>query len=166
MNTKLANYSPERVNVVLALMHTVSGFVDGSFITIEKDSPTFTVRESADGVVSRTMNSSMLYTVRLTLAQYAESNEVLSWMHNADLITKGRAKFPMTIKDASGGSTMFAAEAWISTVPTTSFSTGVETREWEIKCATSVNFVAGNYNEDGVLADFMKLGAGMVGGVL
>lgn len=163
MENRLANYSPERVNIVIGAIHTVTGFSDGSFVTIEKVSPTFTVKESADGVVSRTMNPSSLYTVRLTLAQSSDSNEVLSWMHNADLITKGRAKFPMTIKDASGNSVMFSAEAWIATVPPTTYSNNIEVREWEIVCADAVNHVGGNYSQSGFLEDVVAVGGGLVG---
>jgi hypothetical protein len=166
MSSSIANYSPERVTIVLALMHTVTGYASGSFVSIEKTSPTFSVRESSDGVVSRTLNPSKLYVVRLTLAQSSDSNSVLSWMHNADRITKGRAKFPLTIKDSSGSSVMFSAEAWITRIPVAGFSDGVETREWEITCAVATNFIGGNYDNTDVLDDFLSIGGGLLGGVL
>ena len=129
MDTRLAHYSPEDVVIVVALMHTISGYVAGSFVSIEKATATFTERESSDGVVSRVLNPSKMYTLRLTLAQHSESNQILSWAHNADRITGGRAKFPLTLKDKNGSSVFFASEAWVRSVPNSVFSDGVDARD-------------------------------------
>ena len=166
MDTRLAQYSPEDVIIAIAMMHTISGYVAGSFVSIEKATPTFTERETADGVVSRVLNPSKLYVLRLTLAQHAESNQVLSWIHNADRITGGRAKFPLTLKDKNGSSVLFAAEAWIRTVPNSSFSEGIESRVWEIVCAGAVNHVGSNYGDSSLLDDFVSLGGGLLGSIV
>lgn len=167
MSDALGNYSPADVTVVVALMHTVTGFVDGSFLTISKSTPTFTAKESADGIVTRTMSNSSMYQITLSLAQSSESNTVLSWMHNLDKVSKGSAMFPLLIKDRSGSSVMFAGEAWIESIPTSTFSTGIEAREWVISCATAASHVGDNYGgESGILEDVLSVGGGMLGSVL
>jgi len=166
MSKKLANYSPESVIILVAGLHTVTGYAEGSFISIEKVTPTSSARESADGVVSRVIRNSSLYNVRLTLAQSSDSNGVLSIFHNVDRLTNGRAKFPFIMKDKRGSSVMFAAEAWISSVPESTFSSGVEGRTWEIVCAGATNNVGGNYDESSIVEDVLGVGAGLLGGVL
>lgn len=166
MINKLANYSPEDVVILLAGIHKVTGFADGTFVSIDKFSPTFTVKESTDGFVTRSLRASNLYTVRLTLNQASDSNNVLSLFHNADKITRGRAKFPIIIKDGSGSSVMFSAEAWISSVPSAQFSTSIEVREWEITCAAAANNIGGNYSESTIVEDILSVGGGLLGGVL
>lgn len=166
MSTELANYSPEDVIIVIAGLHTITGFAADSIVRIEKVTKTFTASESSDGQVSRTLRASRLYMVTLTLAQSSESNEVLSWAHNADRITSGRAKFPLLIRDKSGSSVMFSSEAWVTGVPTSQFSTSIETREWEIACAVAASHVGGNYGESSLLGDIAAIGGGLLGSVL
>jgi hypothetical protein len=166
LSTKLANYSPEDVIIVLAGLHTISGYAADSIVRIEKATKTFTASESSDGVVSRTLRASNLYMVTITLAQSSESNEVLSWMHNADKITGGRAKFTILIRDKSGSSVMFSSEAWITGVPSTQFSTSIENRDWEIACAGAANHIGGNYDESSLLEDIVSVGGGLLGSVL
>lgn len=158
-------YSPEDVDVYLAGFIKISGFVDGTFISIAKDVGTFTTRESADGVVSRNHAKSSTYTVTITLASTSESNTVLTVASRLDDSTK-MGMFPFIIKDRMGSTLLFSPKSWIETLPDTAFGLDVTDREWRIKCANAVLAVGGNDEASSLLEDAIMTSGGLLGNFL
>lgn len=165
MSDKLATYSPEDVTVVIAGFIHITGFASDTFLNIQKYSDTFTERESSDGVTYRLHKKSDLYKVTLTLAQTSDSNQVLTYIHKVDEVSKA-GKFPLIIKDHSGSSLFFASQCWIRSIPDSDFSTEINTREWELSCYGGQFNVAGNYGQSEVYEDVLRIGAGILGGVV
>jgi len=165
MSKTLARYSPEDVTVILAGFYTVSGFSAGTFVSINKYSPVFTERQSADGHVSRTHTKSDLYKVNISLASTSDSNQVLTYMSRLDELTF-RAKFPVIIKDQLGSSLFFASQCWIESVPSADYSEDVDTREWAICCYGGAFNVGGNYEPSSEMEDILNIGSGIIGGVV
>lgn len=163
--TLLATYSPEDVNIVIASALTVSGFVDGTFVSISKDFQTFTTSESSDGVPTRSHSNSQLYTLTLTLASTSVSNQPLTYLHRLDEITM-MGKFPLIVKDTRGGTLFFSSSSWIEGVPDTDFSTNIDSRQWTIKCANAVLNIGGNEDETGVIQDIINIGGGLLGNLI
>jgi len=142
---ELAHYSPEELTVLIAGSIFITDFVDGTFISIEKDSPVYSTHESSDGIVSRVFHPSTTHTVTLTLTNSSPSNDVLSVLSQVDSLTQ-TGKFPMLIKDHMGSSVLYAESCWIQGIPSASYSTGISDRQWVIKCSKVSNFVGGNKN--------------------
>lgn len=139
----LAHYSPEDVVFLLGGAIPLDGFADGTFISIRKANPIFETVVSSDGKVSRTQIENPLYTVTLSLASVAASNELLTAISFADKKT-GRAKFPLFIKDTMGTSVFYASTAWIEGTPDMSFGTEVTNRDWVFSCIGVSEMVGGN----------------------
>lgn len=148
----LGHYSPEEITVSIAGLFTLEGFAEGSFVTIARDSPLFSTRETSDGRVSRTKNSSSAHTVSITLMGTAESNDTLSRLSQLDHSTH-IAKFPLFIKDELGSTLFFASSAWVEDSPDVSFGLSVTDRVWVLKCAQASLYVGGNEEESGMVED-------------
>lgn len=161
----IAVYSPEDVVVLLAGFINISGFAEGTFVSISKDVGNFSTRESSDGVVSRNHAKSATYTVTLTLASTSESNQALSIAAALDNATK-MGMFPFIIKDTLGSTLLFAPKAWIENMPDTPFDVNVTDRKWNIKCANAVLMVGGNESPSSLIGDLLTVGGGMLGNAL
>lgn len=161
----IAHYSPERVTVLLGGVAQISGFVDGTFITIAKDSAMYSSRESADGKITRNYKKSSLYNVSLTLASTSDSNQLLTYTSELDVLTQ-MGKFPLIIKDQLGGTLLFSLTSWIESLPESDFSTSVEGRTWQIKCSQAVFNIGGNESENGLGGDMLNVGIGFAGDFL
>lgn len=159
----LATYSPEDVIVLIAGIVELNGFVDGTFISIEKDIPFFTKKESADGKMSRVFRPSTSYTVKLNLANTSASNDVLSVLSTADQLTQ-MAKFPMIIKDLNGSSLFFSTSCWIQSSPSIDFDTNISTRQWTIVAHGASMFTGGNNDPSELLQDVLGAAGGLTAG--
>lgn len=157
----LATYSPEDVSVTLAGIGSIEGYTEGTFISVSKDTPYFTTKESSDGVVSRVAHKSGLYTVQLTLMGTAESNQLLTRLAQLDNSTH-IIKFPLFIKDSLGSTLLFSTSTWIETNPTTDFSLEVDNRVWSFKCAKASLNIGGNEGSSGILNDAVNVISGLV----
>lgn len=144
----LGNYSPEDVVVIISndkFSHTMSGFADGTFISYERGVDRATLYTGADLSAGRTLRRNKSGTVTVTLAQYAESNDVLSELarldeeaHNNDWL------FSVTIKDLLGRSVFFAPQAFLGNDPSMTYSTDMETREWTITVVNAQRHIGGS----------------------
>lgn len=162
---QLATYNPEEVTVLFAGTAQISGFADGAFISISKDTPSFSTKETSDGIVGRTYNNSGLYTVELTLASTSESNQLLTYALRADELTR-MGKFPLIIKDQLGGSLFFSSTSWIETIPDTDYSTEIGERTWSIKCSQASLNLGGNESDTSGTEDFLNGALGLLSGIL
>lgn len=145
----LFTYSPKDVTVSIAGIHTVSGYVDGTFIRIIKNAKPFETQVAMDGSRQRIYHKDDGYRFELTLAQSSESNNVLSAIHNIDIVTR-LAKFPLMMRDGSGSTTFFSATTWIESIPEVTFSNQMEARTWVFGCNDAGLTIAGNAPKDTV----------------
>lgn len=124
MNT----YDPKKV-VVTFKGFVLSGYADGTFISIVPAGDNFTKVVGADGEVSRSKSNDDTAEVSLTLQQTSLSNDVLSAEMNADKLANTGVG-PLIVKDLAGLTVFFASEAWIRTPPDQAYSKEIEDREW------------------------------------
>lgn len=130
----LTTYSPEEVIVTIAGMHTVTGYVDGTFIRIYKDSKPVTKMRAMDGSVARVYSPETTWSFDLTIMQSSVTNDILSAFWNVDQVTQ-MGKFPIMVKDGRGSSLFIAATAWVEEMPDLTFSNQIEGRTWRFGCA-------------------------------
>lgn len=138
----LGTYVPEKVSVVIA-GHIVSGYADGSFVEVDYTNDRISMTKGADGETARVITSDDSGSVTIRLQQTSLSNDVLSALYEADIISHSGV-FPLVVSDDNGNTKVFSDAAWIKKLPTTSFGTELEDREWVIDCANLVVFVGGS----------------------
>lgn len=144
----LGTYSPEDVIVILSnefFSHSITGYADGTFISIEREVPASTLYSGSDNTNARVVRANKGSTINLTLHQASESNDILSQALIMDEQTRdGTWCFSVLVKDGTGRSVYFSPQAFIATNPTTTFGSEIETREWGIQCVSLSNFNGGN----------------------
>lgn len=158
------NYCPESVNCLIAGIIPVTGFVDGTFISVDKDEMPYSSIRMPDGTVARKYNNSQTYTITLTLHNGAETNNLLTKMWQLDELTQ-RGKFPLLIKDQSGSDLLFSTESWIEGIPSLTKSNAIDSRVWVIKSAYAVINIGGNESESALLQDIVNIAASALPGL-
>lgn len=138
-------YDPRNVQIICGGV-PISGFADGTFVSVASDEDLYNKTVGADGEVSRARSNNRAATVTLTLKQTSQSNDVLSAFAAADAASNGGV-FPLMIKEIGTGSTLvFAQAAWIQAYPNVDYSKDIEDRAWVLACGTLDRFVGGNSN--------------------
>jgi len=135
-------YSPKKVSITVAGV-IITGYADGTFVSVERAADAFTKVVGSDGEVGRVHSADRSGKITITLQQTSESNDVLSALQIADETTL-TGKFPVVVKDTNGTSLYMAGDAWIMKNPNAEYSNGMSTREWSIECADLVAFAGGN----------------------
>lgn len=151
------NYCPDDVNVLVAGIVQLKGFVDGTFVNVTKDLNSFTTKRTPDGTTARIYNNDSNYTLQVTLHNGSESNDLLTKLWQADQITKGRGKFPIFVKDLSGTDLFFCLTAWIESTPAMIKSVGIDGRTWTIRCAQCVINYGSNIEPSSAVDDVVNV---------
>lgn len=135
-------YDPKQVIVTIGAV-PMSGFSDGTFLEIDRNEPTWNTVVGADGLVTRGKTNNFSGTLTLTLKQSSPSNDVLSGFMAVDEATN-LGIFPVLVKDLSGNSIYFSAQAWINTYANSTFDKNITDRQWILTLADADIFVGSN----------------------
>lgn len=126
----MRTYDPGRV-IISLFGANITGFADGTFIKIERNSDTFVKTVGADGKVARARQRDRSARITLTLLQTSPSNDVLSAAAEADEIAgTGVGTFLMT--DLNGTTEASAPNAWVAKPAAIEDGKEVGEREWMI----------------------------------
>lgn len=156
--TTLFNYIPSEVNVLLAGIMPVEGFIDGTFVTIDKDVMPYRSRSTADGRVIRIYSNSQTYVVSITVHIGSSANTFLTKMWQLDEISQ-KGKFPLLVKDGSGSDLFFSLTSWVEGLPSMGKSNNTDTRTWRIKCSSAVINFGSNNGESDLVEDLINIAA-------
>ncbi len=140
---KLYSFDPSQVSVVIGGIE-MSGFSDGSFITVRKDGANWDEVQGADGDVVRAKRSNKMMTLQLTLLQTSPCNDVLSAWAILDHASMSGA-VACSVSDNSGTTFINAQYAYVSEMPETTFSDGVDRRQWSIRLVDATTSGSGMY---------------------
>lgn len=138
----LKTYDPAQVTVAIAGA-IMSGYTDGTFVEITRNDVSWNTVVGADGIVSRAKSNNRSGTLTLTLKQTSPSNDVLSGFLIADELSN-RGVFPVLVKDLSGTSIFFSAQAYITQFATATFGKEIQDRTWTITLADVDMLVGSN----------------------
>lgn len=112
----LFQYDPSKVllnwNGVL-----ITGYQDGTFVTIEYTEANFMTHVGSLGDVTRTRNLSKLAKMSITLMAQAPCNDLLMAKALLDLDT-GVAYGPLSFSEINGNTSVHGAYAWCEKIPT------------------------------------------------
>ncbi len=125
-------YKPGEVSVVFD-GYEMTGFADGTFVTVEREEDSFTKHVGADGEVSRTLNANQSGTVTLTLKQTSDSNRILGELLATDE-DDGSGVAELVVKDNLTNKA-FSGEAWIQKPPNLERGKEQADQEWVFACA-------------------------------
>ena len=123
-------YDPKKVLISLG-SHSVAGYSDSTFVTIEPHGDGTAKKVGADGEVIRTVSHDKTATITLTLLQSSLTVAFCQAMYDKDQST-GEGFFPILIKDLKGGLVFAAQDAWVVNSPGREFAKEDSDREIEI----------------------------------
>jgi hypothetical protein len=131
----VATYDPKRVSVNFA-GRFVTGFAEGTFVSVKRVAPRYGEKVGADGAITRVRNASNLVEVKLTLMMTSESNSSLQAQHDLDVNTPGGAGVgALSVVDVNSGKTLLrGGAAWIVDQPEDKRSAEPDTKEWMLHC--------------------------------
>jgi hypothetical protein len=121
----------------------MSGFADGTFVTVERTTDTFSKTTGTDGFTSRAKSNDKSGSIKLTFAQTSPSNDILQGFALADEISNAGV-VPVLVKDIGGRTVFVSAFGWIKKPPSVEFGKEISNREWDLDLADLQVFVGGN----------------------
>jgi hypothetical protein len=137
-------YDPNAITCLVSLI-PISGFADGSMVTVETEGEDFVDVCGTDGMVVRSKNLDKRATATIRLMQSSTSNDDLSALRLQDeLAGNGAGVGPFLLKDDQGSTLVVAEKSWIMKPPVTDFDKQAKEREWKIRLAKAVIFNGGN----------------------
>jgi len=124
----IKTYDPKKVLVLFGPI-AMSGYADGSFVKVARNSPTWKTHTGADGEGARSKSNDRSGKVTVTLMQSSPVNALLSATAAADELANAGV-YPLFVKDNSGRSLHAAANAWIEQLPESDYARELGVREW------------------------------------
>lgn len=109
----------------------ITGFMPGTYLTVEREEDTFTLTVGADGEVARVRNRNKSGTITFTLMQTSPSNQILSALASQDE-SAGVPAGAALVKDLLGTTVLGGDQAFIRKPAASSFGKELEGREWVV----------------------------------
>lgn len=144
----LGTYSPEDMLAVITVgeyTHIMSGWADGTFLTIEKTMDSEALVQGADNTGGFVFRSNKGGTISCTLQQFTGTNDFLTMIHKNRAATRDNSwLFDMVIIDGSGRSRFDCRQCVIQNLPSMGFGTDAESRQWTIQTINLDQYIGGN----------------------
>lgn len=137
-----AQYDPGQVTVIIG-GSPISGFADGTFVSVSFDEQQWNKVTGADGLTQRSKTNNYAGSITITLMNGSASNDVLDQIWQDDRHNNGGA-VGVLIKDLSGRTIWQAENGWVQQMPDQAFSKDTENRDWVIDCDALNGNAGGN----------------------
>ena len=125
-------YDPKKVLISLG-SHSVTGYSDGTFVSIEANGDGISKKVGCDGEVVRSIDPDTSAKVNITVQQTSPTIAFAQRQFDKDRAT-GDGMFPVLVKDLKGGLIFSAKSAWVVKPPNREFGKESADREIEIDC--------------------------------
>lgn len=122
-------YNPKEVTLTVA-GNIITGFADGSFVSIERNEDSWTLQVGTDGEGTRSKSNNKSGRVTFQLMQSSASNDILSGLFVLDEATSGGA-VPVMVKYKN--SVFIAETAWITRPASVEYGREAGPREWVLE---------------------------------
>ncbi len=131
----LKDYNPKEVNITWDGIDLNKGIIVGTFITVARNTRTFTLNVGADGGGTRIRSNDKSAVITLSQRKGSETNSLLTdRLIDEELPNPITHVAPMTIKDNSGNTLHESPQVWLDGPPDDAFGTDEETVEWTFLC--------------------------------
>lgn len=121
----------------------ITGYADGTFLTIERNADMFTEVVGAQGETSRAKSNNKSGTAKLHLKQTSPTNKLLSNIALMDE-TANAGVGAFSLMDMSGTTIVSAPQAFIKKYAHVEFSKDIVNREWFFYLVDAQILVGGN----------------------
>ena len=126
------DYDPMKVSVLINYV-PVTGFADGTFVSITRNNQTWTTVSGASGEVVRSKTNDKTGIIEITLMQSSAFNATLKGYMLADEATNA-GKFTIQIIDNNTGKEIIGAtEGWCQQPPQIEYGKEQSERQWTIE---------------------------------
>lgn len=132
-------YDPKAM-LLTFLGNLIDGYMDGTFLTVERDEDAFMLKVGADGEKARARNNNTAGKVVVTVMQSSPSNDVLS-AAAADDELSGTGIGPLLLRDSLGTTLVSCPDAYIGKVAKIERGKEIVGSEWTIICPGMNTFV-------------------------
>ena len=123
-------FDPQKVTLVIA-GNIISGFGEGSMLTLARDEETWITVVGTDGRVARSRNANKKGVLNFNLLATAPSNDVCSALHNADEAT-GIPPGAFQLIDQLGRTVCSGDETFFAKPADVEFDKQVTNRQWSL----------------------------------
>lgn len=125
------DYDPMKVSVLVNYV-PVTGFADGTFVSVNRNNPTWNTVSGASGEVVRSKSNDKTGTIEITLMQSSAFNSTMKGLMLADE-TSNAGKFTIQVIDNNTGKEIIGAtEGWINQPPQIEYGKEQSERQWTI----------------------------------
>lgn len=118
---------------------TMSGFADGSYITVTEDDDRVAAVKGTDGSVVFSRIEVGFYVVKLSLLQTSDFNDVLDANAEANRLGPGLTFQKFSIRDQNGRAMHLSPAAIVKKVPESEYDKSAKARTWELFCTFGQN---------------------------
>ena len=141
-NVTVKTFDPKMVVITFGSI-PISGYAEGTFVSVNRSGDAFAKRKGAGGDVERINKNQGDFEVTVTLLQTTPTNKELSAVLAADQVTNAGV-FPLTITDLLGETLFFAPQAWIRKDPEWEDGDDLNSRAWIFDTGIGSNLIGGN----------------------
>jgi len=111
--------------------NVITGFMDGTYLTVERLEDTYTLHVGADGEVARVRNRNKSGSFTFTLQQTSTSNQILSALTTLDEQT-GVPAGASYLRDLLGTTILGGDESYVLKLASSGFGKEMQGREWTV----------------------------------
>jgi hypothetical protein len=137
----LYTYDPKKVIVTLVHSevgpHTVTGYAESSFITVERDDDMWKKQVGRDGETTRSKSNNLGGSAKVKIMQTSQTNSYLNKVALLDETVNGGI-MSMEVRDALGSYISASAKVWVKKRPAAEYDAEAKEREWVLDCADLV----------------------------
>ena len=141
-NVTVKTFDPKMIVITFGSI-PISGYAEGTFVSVNRSGDAFAKRKGAGGDVERINKNQGDFEVTVTLLQTTPTNKELSAVLAADQVTNAGV-FPLTIKDLLGETLFFAPQSWIRKDPEWEDGDDLNSRAWTFDTGIGSNLIGGN----------------------
>lgn len=141
-NVTVKTFDPKMIVITFGSI-PISGYAEGTFVSVNRSGDAFAKRKGAGGDVERINKNQGDFEVTVTLLQTTPTNKELTAVLAADQVTNAGV-FPLTIKDLLGETLFFAPQAWIRKDPEWEDGDDLNSRAWTFDTGIGSNLIGGN----------------------
>ncbi len=142
LDQEVRTYDPKQVIITWGGI-IVTGFAEGTFVTITRNGDLFEKSKGADGTVDRINKNAADFSVAITVKQTSITNDLFSAQMALDL-TENAGMLPLTVKDLGGTELFFARQAWVGKDPDDAYGDTLDNREWRLDTGNAAKFTGGS----------------------
>lgn len=138
----IGTYDPKQVICSFGGVE-LTGLAEDTAIKIAQLSNGITSKTGCSGDVVRVISPDSRHEITVTLLQTSTSNDYLTAINSRD-VTDGTGVLPFLMKDLSGNTTFYNANAWITKKPDVTRGNTDNDNVWVFHSAGGTLFVGGN----------------------